>query len=102
MEEFVAGYAPQRARERGFEKYRLDYRDMNLAPEEIKEIPAFNEIWFMLSLGEGVSISSDYGLCDFNNSLLDENMHEHSGLITIRNSTGEIRQARFIIVTLEE
>ncbi|ELR71758.1 hypothetical protein C900_02343 [Fulvivirga imtechensis AK7] len=101
-EQFVISYAPQRAKERGFDKYRLDYRDINVSPGERKEIPAYNQIWFVVETGEGIQISSDYGEFDADNPLLQENAHEHGDWIVIENTSQAISQVKLIVVTLEE
>ena len=101
-EQFVINYAPQRAKERGFQKFRLDYRDINIAPDEKKEIPGYNQIWFVVDAGEGIYISSDYGVYDADNPLLQENAHEHADWIEIENISKSTSQVKFIVVTLEE
>lgn len=101
-EQFVISYAPQRAKERGFQKFRLDYRDINIAPHEKKEIPGYNQIWFVVEAGEGIYISSDYGEYNADNQLIQENAHEHADWIEIENISKSTSQIKFIVVTLEE
>ena len=100
-EQFAIHYARQRARERGFEKFRLDYRDINIGTDETREIMAYNEIWFVIEAGPGIQVSSDYGEYAAYNPWIQENMHEHGDRIIIENNSKRIDKVKFVVVILE-
>ena len=101
-EEFILRYANQRVKERGFEKFLMRYHDLALQGEEVKEINAFNEIYFLISADEGISIRSDYGEYDYGHYGLSENVHEHADQIRITNYTSSIKRIRFIQVIFQQ
>ena len=100
-EEFILRYANQRVKERGFEKFLMRFHDLALQGEEVKEINAFNEIYFLVHADAGVSIQSDYGEYDYGNSSLSENVHEHGDQIRITNQTSSTKRVRFIQVIFQ-
>lgn len=100
-EEFILRYAAQRVKERGFEKFLMRYHDLAIQGEEVKEINAFNEIYFLVHADTGISIQSDYGGYDYGNSSLSENVHEHSDQIQIINQTSSTKRVRFIQVIFQ-
>ena len=91
-DEFAIRYLPQRVQERGFQKHRLIFQDLNLEPNEQIELAAYNEIWFL--------ISSDLGEYDYSNPTLSENIHEHADAIIIKNNADTRRKVKFIQVIL--
>ncbi len=101
VEDFIVVLASQRVRERGFSRYRLSHRDLSIAPNEKREVRAYNEIWFLVHAGEGILISSDYGEYDHDNGASGENIHEHGDIITITNGSATVKQAKFIQVQLQ-
>ena len=100
--ELVVHYVPQRVRERGFQRYRMVFQDLNLAPRQEMTFAAYNEIWFLLEVESDISIRSDFSEYDYNNSKLSENIHEHADRIEIRNHSDQMRKATFIQVILED
>ncbi|WP_017730715.1 hypothetical protein [Nafulsella turpanensis] len=101
-EEFILRYAEQRVKERGYDKFLMRYHDLLIQGEVTKEINAFNEIYFLISADEGISIQSDYGEYDYGNSSLSENVHEHADQIRITNYTSSTRRAQFIQVIFQQ
>lgn len=101
-EEFAIRYLPQRVQERGFQKHRLIFQDLNLEPNQQIELAAYNEIWFLIGIEEGILISSDLGEYDYSNSSLSENIHEHADAIVIKNNASQRRKVKFIQVILIE
>ncbi|MBL6445722.1 hypothetical protein JMN32_05340 [Fulvivirga sp. 29W222] len=100
-EQFAIHYAPQRVKERGFEKFRLDYRDISVNSKETREIMAYNEIWFVVEAGPGIRVNSDYGLYSPFDPFIEENMHEHGDRIVIENISRRIDKVKFIVIVLE-
>ena len=101
-EEFLLRYAQQRVQERGYDSFLMRYHDLLIQGEETKEINAFNEIYFLISADEGISIRSDYGEYDYGNSGLSENVHEHADQIRITNYTSSIKRIKFIQVIFQQ
>ena len=99
-EELAIRYMPQRVEERGFRNYRMVFQDLNLEPNQQIELAAYNEIWFLLNVEDGVSISSDLGEYDYTNPSLSENIHEHADSIMISNKSSQQRKVRFLQVIL--
>ena len=101
-EEFILRYAQQRVKERGFDTFQMRYHDLLIQGEETKEIKAFNEIYFLISADEGISIQSDYGEYDYSNLSLSENVHEHADQIRITNHTSSVKRIKFIQVIFQQ
>ncbi|MEM9388845.1 MAG: hypothetical protein AAGA02_00140 [Bacteroidota bacterium] len=101
-EEFAIRYLPQRVQERGFQKHRMIFQDLNLEPNQQIELAAYNEIWFLIDVEVGISISSDLGEYDYSNPALSENIHEHADAIIIKNNAETKRKVKFIQVILIE
>lgn len=99
-EEVAIRYIPQRVSERGFSKHRLVYQDLNFSPGQYLKMAAFNEIWFLLDAEEGILIRSDFGVYNYGDRELNENIHEHGDDIFIKNTSNQIRKVRFIQVIL--
>ena len=99
-EEFAIRYAPKRVEERGFQRYRMVFQDLNLEPEQAVYLAAYNEIWFLIAAEDGIRIRSDYGEYDYQNPKLSENIHEHADSIEIRNFSGQPKKVKFIQVIL--
>lgn len=99
-EELAIRYLPQRVQERGFQKHRMVYQDLNLEAGQQIELAAYNEIWFLIGADDGITISSDLGEYDYSKSNLSENIHEHADAIVIRNMANEKRKVKFIQVIL--
>lgn len=99
-EEVAIRYIPQRVSERGFSKHRLVYQDLNLKAKDFLKLAAFNEIWFVLEVEEGISIRSDFGVYNYEDRELTENVHEHGDDIIIENTSNQVRKVKFIQVIL--
>ena len=100
-EEFALQYIPQRVRERGYDRYRLEFQSLQLAPGEEREITAYNELWLLLEADEGIIIRSDYGLYSVRDEQAPENVHEHADQILIRNASHLVQRVQFIQVVLQ-
>lgn len=100
-EVFAMHYIPQRVRERGYDRYRLEFQDLQLAPSEEREITAYNELWLLLEAEEGITIRSDYGHYNVRDGQLPENVHEHADRILVRNASYVVQWVQFIQVVLQ-
>lgn len=97
-ESFILDYIPKRMKQLGFNAWHIAYRDMVIKDESQIEIPAYNELWFLIGHPEDILIDSDYGV--YNGSLGTgsghENAHEHRGLIAVRNTSKTAQRIKFI------
>ena len=93
-------YAKARVKERGYTNYRLVFRDLQLQPNESRTVNAYNEIWLLLESDEGVRVASDYGIYDYKNANLMEQIHEHADRITLVNTLNTKQNVRFLQVIM--
>ncbi len=101
-EEFALEYADRRAKERGYEKYRIVYREFMIPAEGTVKLKAHNEIWLVLYIGWGLIVKSNYGRYDnWYTSNIIENSHEHGDHIEIINTRKYQRTIRFLQVILK-
>ncbi len=99
-EQFILQYAPQRVRQLGFSKYHLRHRDLTLDAGNTVEIPAYNELFFIVDDPPGLVVDSDYGMYDSTDDPLAENVHVHRGEIRISNPGTEKRKIKFIQIII--
>lgn len=96
-ESFILDYIPKRMKQLDYQKWHVQYRDIAVLPDESLQIPAFNEIWFIVGNPTGFYIDSDYGVYSGNpDTGSHEYAHEHRGLVTIRNTSKEKLRITFI------
>ena len=101
-EEFAIQYAGLRAKEKGYLKYRLVYRDFTIPAEGRLELQGHNEIWLIVYIAWGLIVKSDYGR--YENFYVQgniENIHEHGDRIEIVNTRKYQRTIRFLQVILK-
>ncbi len=85
-------YAKNRVAERGYDNFRMVYRDLQLRPRQTKIIKAYNELWFILEVDRRIRVSSDYGIYDDVDKQLSEQIHEHADRIEILNRANSIQR----------
>ncbi|WP_299432090.1 hypothetical protein [uncultured Aquimarina sp.] len=101
-EEFALQYAERRAKERGFDQYRIVYREFMIPPNGMLKFQANNEIWFVTYIAWGLIVKSDYGRYDnWYTQGIVENVHEHADRIEIINTRKYQRTIRFLQVILK-
>jgi hypothetical protein len=99
-EQFIMQYVPKRLQQLGYSNYHLRYHDLVVGAESKTEIPAWNDLYFIVDDPRGFVIESDYGLYDSTDNLLTDNVHQHRGAITVWNPTDESRRIKFIQVII--
>lgn len=95
-ESFILDYIPKRMNQLDCQKWHVQYRDLALKALSKIEIPAFNELWFLVGEPIGIWIDSDYGVYDGSQINTHENAHEHRGLIIIENKSDQDMRIKFI------
>ncbi len=93
-------YAKARVLERGYSEYRLVFRDLQLQPQGARTVNAYNEIWLLLEADIGIRVESDYGIYDYSNVNLMEQIHEHADRIKLVNTVNSIQKIKFLQVIM--
>ncbi|KAA1244526.1 hypothetical protein [Aquimarina sp. RZ0] len=101
-EEFALHYAERRAKERGYDSYRIVYREFMIPSGGMLKFQATNEIWLITYIAWGLIVKSDYGRYDnwYTQGII-ENAHEHGDRIEIINTRKYQRTIRFLQVILK-
>ncbi|MBL0683601.1 hypothetical protein [Aquimarina mytili] len=101
-EEFAIQYADRRAKERGYDTYRIVYREFVIPAKGMLKFQANNELWLVTHIAWGLIVKSDYGRYEnwFTQGIV-ENSHEHGDHIEIRNAKDEQGMIRFLQVILK-
>ena len=101
-EEFALQYADRRAKERGYENYRVVYREFMIPANGTLKFQAYNELWLITHITWGLIVKSDYGRYqNWYAQGVVENMHEHADRIEILNTRNYQRKIRFLQVILK-
>jgi hypothetical protein len=95
-ESFILDYIPKRMKQLGYQSWHIAYKDMAIKAESQIEIPAYNELWFLVGHPEDILIDSDYGVYDGTSNVGHNNEHEHRGLIIIKNIKQTAQRIKFI------
>jgi hypothetical protein len=95
-EQFILQYAPMRVAQLGYSKYHLRHRDLMVDGGKVVNIPAYNELFFIVDEPPGLIVDSDYGMYDSTDDPLPESIHVHRGEIRIINPGAEKRRIKFI------
>ncbi|GAA4275951.1 hypothetical protein [Aquimarina mytili] len=102
QEEFAIQYADRRAKERGYDSYRIVYREFVIPAEGMLKFHANNELWLITHIGWGLIVKSDYGRHEhWYTQGIVENSYEHGDHIEIRNARDEQATIRFLQVILK-
>ncbi len=101
-EEFALQYADRRAKERGYDSYRIVYREFVIPAKGMLKFQANNEFWLITHIEGGLMVKSDYGRYEHGVAQgIIENAHEHGDSIEIINSREEQSTIRFLQVILK-
>ncbi len=101
-EEFALEYAQRRAKERGYDQYRIVYREFIIPPNGALKFQAYNELWLVTYIAWGLVVKSSYGkYTNWYTQGMTENSHEHGDRIEIINTRKYQRTIRFIQVILK-
>ena len=99
-EELAIRYIPQSVSEKGFSKHRMIFQDLNLKSGKSITLTAYNELWMLLYADDGLVIKSSFGIYNYDDQNLQENIHEHGDEITIENKSNQPAKVSFIQVIL--
>jgi len=95
--EFAIAYIPLRMKELGYGKnYLMQAKHLILRPNEVREINAASQFWYLVDMSEEIIIESEFGMFDITDDTIDEIQYEHQGIITITNTSSELTSVRFI------
>lgn len=98
-EEYTLKYIARRMRDLGFEDYYItETKHIVLQANEILEIEAYNQFYFLVKETDNVRIRSDIGFFDLSFAFTNRQDYEHQGQITIYNYSNSINHVRFIQV----
>lgn len=101
-EEFALHYADRRAKERGYNDYRIVYREFVIPPKGVLKFQANNELWLITYIAWGLLVKSEYGRYEnWYTQGIVENSHEHADRIEIINTQNQQGIIRFIQVILK-
>lgn len=101
-EELLIKIAEQRAARLGFCLHSFSTRRYTIMPGQVKDINSFQCYYYVIDCPKGISIESYLGEFDLNNPLKDEQVVEHSGIITIRNHVGDSLTVTLLCLVLQE
>jgi hypothetical protein len=99
-EDFILAFIPQRIKQLGYLAYYLRYRDLCLLAGSSLNIPAHNELYFLIDEPKDIIIDSVYGYYDSTPAGRTENTYQHRGDITITNASDKMQRIKFIQVIL--
>ncbi len=95
---------PRDMRAKGYDKdgYITDFRHYVVKSGATLIIKADNEYFYLVRHAIGVSISSDFGVFDLNDTGINELQHKHQGTITIKNYVKRTVRLKFIQVIIKQ
>ena len=73
-------------------------KHFSLYAGEIRTIDAYNEYFFLIDTDKEISISSEFGMYNFNDDTINEQLYEHQGKIILTNKSRNLRHIKFIQV----
>lgn len=99
-EEFALAYIPERMEELGYAKNYLPpkFRHFSLYAGEKRTIDAYNEYFMLIEADKEISVSSEFGMYDINDTTINEQLYEHQGKIILTNNAKTVKQIIFIQV----
>jgi hypothetical protein len=116
---FAMDYIPRRMREMGYgENYLTRYRHLRVGSESggyvgagggvggaavitvgsTITVKAHNQIWLFIEPITNIVVESDKGVFNLADNTINEQQHEHSGVIKITNNTTSVVYALFLQV----
>ena len=97
---FALDYIPRRMKELGYgDNYLTRYRHVRVEVKQTVQIKAHNQLLFFISPEENnLNIKSRRGVYNLTDYTINEQQHEHSGVVEINNNTGQNIYALFIQV----
>lgn len=98
-EDYTLQYIERRMQDLGFEKhYITETNHIVMQANEILEIEAYNQFFYLINEADNVRIRSDFGFFDLSFGFTNRQDYEHQGQITLHNYANSINHIRFIHV----
>ncbi|MFZ5553555.1 MAG: hypothetical protein ACOZCO_10590 [Bacteroidota bacterium] len=92
-------YIPRRMRELGYgNNYLIRFRHFILPPEGTLTVNAYSEYFILVETIDGVKVESDTGVFYSFEEQADELQYDHTGEITMTNTTTLYQPVKFIQV----
>lgn len=88
----------ERLKMKGVSAYRTVHEQHWVYPERELELPMFANILFLVGNPLGVEIESELGAYNMDN----QNIHEHEGMVYLRNTIGEPVSVEFVKLILQD
>jgi hypothetical protein len=95
---------PRDMRAKGYaeDDYIADFRHYVVKGGTTLTIKGDNEYFYLVRHAIGVTITSDFGVFDLNDTGINELQHKHQGTITIKNYTKRTVRIKFIQVIVKQ
>ena len=87
----------ERLKTKGISDYRSVHKQYWVYPGKELELPMFSNILFLVGNPMGIEIESELGAYNMDN----QNIHEHQGLVYVRNVIGEPVAVEFIKIIFQ-
>jgi hypothetical protein len=98
-EDYTLEYIRRRMKDLGFgTNYLTETKHLVLQANELLEIEAFNQFYYLVKDVDNVRINSDFGFFDLSFLNTNGQDYEHQGQITIHNYSVSLNHVRFIQV----
>jgi hypothetical protein len=92
-------YVSRRMKDLGFgNDYYTRLKHYVFQPGQSIEIDAHNQYFILIGETSEISIVSDFGIYDLSDPTINEQYHEHQGIITLTNYAPYITQVHFLQV----
>ena len=98
-EDFALRYAETRRKELGAEAFDVSFRHLSLEGSEERKFAAQGQMWLLTSADLPVRVTSDTGHYHLPSTTIREQMHEHTGQLTVGNNAPRPVQVQFIVIT---
>jgi hypothetical protein len=98
-EEYTLQLIARRMQDLGFGKnYITETQHLVLQANELLEIEAYNQFYFLVKQVDNVRVRSDFGFFDLSFAFTNKQDYEHQGFIAIQNFSNTINHVLFIQV----
>lgn len=87
----------ERLKIKGIKSYRSVHEQHWVYPDKELELPMFANILFLVGNPMGIQIESELGTYNMDN----QNIHEHEGLVYVRNIVGEPVSVEFVKIIFQ-
>lgn len=97
--DFALEYIARMMQENGVNNnYLLKFRHFVIQPNDTITIDGYNEYFLLVDADNYLKVCSEFGVYDLFDNGINEQQHEHQGVITVTNSSEIPKQIKFIQV----